>query len=655
MKSIRMEFVREGEDASVLTKGLDYFVVIPGTRPRQFEMPLGQQDLSDRLDELRYHPQVGEELRAAALRKLSEAVTEVLHPPAPPGDGDLLQLDVVTGARELWAVPFEAALAPDGEPLLARRESKVVLTRRIPQDFAEHQPGWPARPRILFAWASPEWAGGAKVEASQHEEALLRALQPWVEPLPGMPMVLGKKESVLTTLKNASLADIEKACRQADEDRKPYTHVHLLAHGIRMEDPIYQSRKRFGIALESDEKKPTEPEALARALRPAREPGAPGWDMPVVVTLAICDGGNATNSIIEAGGVAQELHAAGVPVVVASQLPLTFEGAKVMVGEFYGGWMAGKDVRAALHDARVALYDSRAAAAHDWVSLVAYVRLPEGYGDYLLDVRLTSQMAALETASKHASYLIDNDITDPAQYDQVADRLRERAAFLEALLAEHDAAAHRTRIEVVQENAGQLGSAYKRLAELLSWRAEAEPANRDHWLAESRAALEKARDVYRNGFRRNPSHHWTGVQYLATGAVLSGRLASPAEWYACYVAATAQRDDPKCPEPDRIWALGSIAELVLLAPLADGKVAADEDAVAVLADLRARTENAPGLFRPPNPIEATRRQLLRYVTWWTKANGFFAERDADLAVEAGRLAERLAPAPPPAPDAGPTG
>ena len=53
-----------------------------------------------------------------------------------------------------------------------------------------------------------------------------------------------------------------------------------------------------------------------------------------------------------------------------------------MTRVFYEGWMAVKDVRAILHETRVALREAKE-AGHDWVSMVAYVRLPEGYNDYL--------------------------------------------------------------------------------------------------------------------------------------------------------------------------------------------------------------------------------------------------------------------------------
>lgn len=639
MKSIKMDFVRDGDDNAIFEKGRTYHIVIESSKHSQFRMPLRQEDFLNYLADLRYQEGISERTRKSALRKLSKVVTKILIPTdaaallIPAEDStDMVQLDVVTSARELWALPFEAALAADGKPLLARQPA-VVLTRRAPKAFAERQLQWPSRPRVLFAYASPEWAGGYAVDDSAHKAALLKSLQPWVEPQ--------KEEAVLTVCKEASLADIKQACERAEAEGKPYTHVHLLAHGIQLVNPQRKHLDRFGIALRSEDEMPTMPEELVRVLWPQRAPDWKGRELPVVVTLAICDAANAENSIIKAGGLAQELHSAGVPIVVASQLPLTFNGAEIMTRVFYDGWMAGKDVRNVLYETRVALNED-GESGHDWVSLVAYVRLPEGYNDYLLEIRLKSQLVALETASKHANLLLEKDVRDSAQYAEVRERLLERVRQLEQLLKEHGLTTHKQRKEIMQENAGLLGSAYKRLAELLARQAEAEPARREHWLLESRAAMENARDAYRGGFRHNTSHHWTGVQYLALDAILNGEISNIVDWYACYAAATTQRDHPDSTEDERIWALGSIAELGLLAPLLPReKIVFAEDATVALNLLCQRVAACSDRFPDLSPIHSTRRQMLRYVGWWTKPNGFFERCESDLAEAAQKLANLL--------------
>jgi hypothetical protein len=109
------------------------------------------------------------------------------------------------------------------------------------------------------------------------------------------------------------------------------------------------------------------------------------------------------------------------------------------------------------------------------------------------------------------------------------------------------------------------GTAFKQLAELHSERATAEATGSAKWLEKGRSALERSRQAYSTGFLRNRSHHWSGVQYLALESVLKGSV-SVEHWYACKVAATAdsRRNDTSA----GIWALGSLAELALLPPVA---------------------------------------------------------------------------------------
>jgi hypothetical protein len=64
----------------------------------------------------------------------------------------------------------------------------------------------------------------------------------------------------------------------------------------------------------------------------------------------------------------------------------------------------------------------------------------------------------------------------------------------------------------------------------------------------------------------------------------------------------AQRDDADCQEKDRILALGSIAELGLLAPLASGVVFDPEEARDALTRLCADVRASPNLFPELSPI-----------------------------------------------------
>ncbi len=614
MKSLLIEFHRfKNLDTGILREDDDYLAVAADHPVHQVKMPLDQDPFLDDLKALRY--QVGAEAREAALKRMSEAVTSLLgaHGLKELETGEFpLQLDLVVNAAELAPLPFETVTDAEGQPLLVRKERSVELTRRVRHDFAETAVRWPAKPRILFVWACPP--GVSQVPHEDHEKALRAALKPWM-PSQGATSPGG----ALTVLSNASIDALRKACADSATEDKPFTHVHILAHGY----PVGSDHhRRFGLALQDQSGKliAVSPEDLTQAL-------APLCDKAVVVTLATCDAANNSNTIKKAKSIAHELHESGFPVVLASQLPLTVPGSTVMTARFYEELLAGKDVRVALHEARIALYEGREQTGHDWASLVGYVRLPEGYAEYLQEVRLEAVMASLKITRERSVPLTEDANSDLAELDEIVELLRGHIRTLEAFLPET-----KKGVEAVHlENLGLLGSAQKRLAELFF--ARGKRSSDGEWQPAMREALEKAWDWYRQGYQRNLSHHWCGVQYLSLESVLKGRIANPAYWQAALLAAEIQARD----KPEEIWAHGSLAELYLLAPLA-GQPPNLEAALRSLETLKAQVAQYSGKNR--FPIESTDCQLCRYRDWWTAANGFFPGR-ADLAADAARLSEAL--------------
>ncbi len=638
-----MNFIRSGEDAGMIQKNRPYHVVIESTtdqssQHRQFDMSFSHEELLDLLVCLRYHQEISEQKQQEALEKLSQEATKTLRTPNFTNE-ELVQIDIVTNARELYALPFEAVLDADSAPLLVNQKNPIVLTRRALKPLSEKKTRWPARPRVLFAYASPTWILGSTVPAEKHKEVLLRALQPWVDPLPGVDMVIGNEKSVITTLKEASLDDIKQAIEQGYKDQKPYTHVHLLAHGMIIKDPLRRHRERFGVALDSADRTVTPPEKIVEAILPKTLNQDRESTNPVMVTLAICDGGNQSNTVVEVGSLAQELHQAGVPIVIASQLPLTFPGSTIIAETLYRQWMDGEDIREGLYQARSNLYRAKNTTYHDWVGMVAYVRLPEGYHDYLLDIRLQSQLAALETTSKYANVLLEQSIKETWQYEQVTKRLQTCIDSLTKYLDQYSSeTSSDVKVEIVQETQGLLGSAYKRLSELLFRRAGIEEAEADQRHQEEVEALKNAYQCYKQGFLYNTSHHWNGVQYLALQMVLTGRIEKIGEWYACQVA--AERDlSPDCLVQRQVWARGSLAELDLIASISGNLHYNPEITKNRLAELHELVKKNPNNFSGLNPVLSTHRQFARYANWWNKENGFFNDADSDLSGEAKKLLE----------------
>jgi hypothetical protein len=551
-------------------------------------MPLGQREFEELLYQLRYPKGGAAEAAEAARETLARHACDLLSG-LPACECDLVQLDVVANVSELWAFPFEAALAKLGV-------QPMVLTRRIRGGFSGTAPAWPAKPKVLFLHAATA-SGIPQALIDAHERALRNALEPW------------SKGGTLSQDRYAQHAvfggsDIKRLIGE----EKP-THLHVLAHGKQIKDEVL-SGGPWGLFLGKDP-----------AVRPEEFAGAVtgGGMRPVVVTLATCDAGNVGNPSLGHASLAQDLHRGGVPVVIASQLPLTQSGSVVLAQAFYTPLLCGVDVRCALFQVRQALKDAKE-SGHDWLSLVGYVRLPEGYNDYVLEVGLRAELGMLDAAQVEADRLNREGGSD-SELEAVERRVRDRLRSLEDRRGNASCERPERALPLSGECAGLIASSNKRLAELLFQRKQVEA---------SRAALEAARVAYREAYEQSPLQHWCGVQYLALDGVLTGSVAAP-DWRRVQAAAEFTS---LTKGNDAYWAFGSLAELFLLSPLMGGQKRLDD----ALAALRALKQQAP--VSDPFPLESTRRQLQRYVSWWTRGHGFLAGQP-DLAADAQFLLEQL--------------
>jgi hypothetical protein len=587
-RSELVELLRHGGDIGILRRGDRYLVARANERVREFPMELDEGEFLTRLELLRYARDAAEDERGEALATVTGVVTRMLGLGSPTED---VQVDLVLSAQELLALPFEAATGGDGKPLVLAERPRVEITRRVRGAFRDHAAVWPSKPNVLFVAADPE----QEVPADAHKQALRSSLQPWIEPLKGFPSIVPDERSVLTIVERATLASVREACESSR-----YTHVHILAHGCVIDPGLMQ---KYGVKLYADDGAAAA-EVSADDLVGALSAGS---RLPTIVTLAACDSGNIGSPVIAGSGLAHALHAAGVPVVLGSQFPLTVPGSTLAVESFYATLFVGGDIRDAIHAARRAVYDARDETGHDWMSLVGYVQLPEGYADRLVDAWLEAEFASLKTAQVWADEVARLAVASREPYDRIAERLRSRIASLEqwATLPQNT-----VRKAALDENRGLLGSAYKRLAELLHSRASiGDEAER--WESESRRALQQSRDWYGSAYAENLSAHWLGAQQLALEAVLDGQIAEPWKWDAALAAA-----ETAGVYEDEYWSCGSRAELHLLAPYA-GRDQQLGSVVDALHDLKARG----GLY--PAAIESTVRQLARYLTWWTSGKGFF--------------------------------
>lgn len=558
---------------------------------------MDHEDFLRAMQQLRY---VGSsERRVETSRQHLAAEARRFLPVVCPRPGELLQVDVVTNAAELWAIPFEACF--DGTSWLEDGGKGVVVTRRIRGEFSSQRTLWPTTPKILFAHA-PAADDLDPCLIAEHASVLRAALIPWAGPRPD------EKHLVIRTID--SVAALEDAARDVRA-----TFVHILAHGARAHpDPDLPQKEQWGLRLGP----PNEAGALPNDIAAALTAGP----LPYVVTVAACDSGNQVDPVFAPASVVQELHRRGVPVVVGSQLPLTKAGSSVLAGAFYEPLCCGQDVRVALHAARVAL--KRASdTGHDWLSLVGYVRLPpEGYGDHLIEVALRAELGMLRGLQAR----IDETLRDPAasesQFDGLEALVRARRRSLQQ---RRDQLGNRK--DLLDESRGLEASACKRLAEFLFHRGQRFATDREARWQASRAALDESRSLYSEAYAANLHNHWLGVQELSLEAALNGRVSREADLAMVRRAAELARD-ARVPEgwDADYWSSGTLIELALLDSMTgNGKLDEASQACTVFLDrVRAALlrDRKSALFA----LDSTCRQLRRYVDWWTTAHGFFPTR-----------------------------
>jgi hypothetical protein len=486
---------------------------------------------------------------------------------------------MILSASELALLPLEMARSAPGMPgsgqhLSLQDETPVVMTREI-RRVPDKRLAWPDRPRILFIASS----AAGKVPLDAHSLALRQLIEPWMRYEAG-PGGRAQVEQHLTILPQADVRQITEMLRKGS-----YTHVHILAHGVPFE---YAGDERYGIALH-DPKDPAksdiiEGSRLASLLHTCR---------PAVVTLATCQGAAGGSVVGPGGSVAHALHQAGVPLVVASQFPLTFTASVVMVQVLYEGLLYGQDPRVLVQKLRYAL-KAQVSGFHDWASLVAYAALPEDLDRQLFGVQLGRLRQQVNAAMSMADQALYSGEPLPAQVD-----FGERMAAVRKRLLEMAAEDGTQREELF----GLLASLEKREAQVrIGWK---EP------IGGIEKILRRSRNYYWEAYKANHSSSWALVQYLVLDSLLSRRRKTRFrhdQWAAARFL--AERDLRSSRADVRTWALGSLIELHLLALLEEPSSLIPVPAtVRERASRYARELNESGVVRE---IYTTRYQIFRY-------------------------------------------
>ena len=259
--------------------------------------------------------------------------------------------------------------------------------------------------------------------------------------------------------------------------------------------------ERYGVALH-DERGGLDcvsSQRLRDALCPVHSDGR-GVFPPTMLVMLMCHGGAQGDVILPIGSVAHELHAAGIPWVLASQFPLSMEGSVTISDRLFPSLFLGDDPRLVLHSVRQSL---RARGGHhDWASLVAYASIPS---DFARQVQLSRRRAA-DLACSVLFNVIDNEnqslmqaqsagaapvglsIEQRAAYEQLVDGYFQRIRDTQPREDTPETAADRAEVF------GMLGGIERNRAFLLDTPALGSSPVRD--LRKLRQRLDRARNFY---------------------------------------------------------------------------------------------------------------------------------------------------------------
>lgn len=641
-RTVTVELLRAGPPHNQLLSPLTPYLGICGeSGAGVVHLPYEQYKFDRRLRELRYDDESGTEedlaRRLEVLRDTGVEMARVLG--AVPGltgalrqEGAeaLLHLRLVISASELALLPWELARVP-GEAAIPS-ESWLLLQGLVPVSLTRHirsvptaSVRWPTRLRLLVVTGDPE-----ELPYEEHLDALQEALAPW------LPKARRREDGSriwpagTEILTNATVRGIEQACGDAREQRQPFTHVHVLAHGAEDDGAAGTS---FGLRL-ADEEGGFEVVSGERFASAVAGSGSGAGACPAVVTLAACDSANQGEVKTPGSSFAHVLHQAGIPLVAASQFPLSMDGSVALVERLYRGLAWGEHPVALLHRIRTELHSRFTRRSHDWASLVVYEALPADLDRQLEEVVYARTKAALDVALDELEKMVERDgRLAPETLSELAGRVEQAQARLPVAGP------------YAMECTGLRAAASKRRAQAehqLARHPEIGPVLAAAHLARSHALLGGALRDYReatSGFlvctgdvmHRKATLHWVLVQAVSLAAVLGDDLDGLAEehWAAARLAAERYLDHREVEE--RVWAHGSLAELWLLRTAAADpaeRAAAAERARRHATDLARLTSDH---LRDDFPIGSTRRQFDRYVEWWGGAGlaAHLAERGVE--------------------------
>lgn len=617
IRTVTVELLRAGPRHNQLLSPITRYLGVCGdSQAGVVTLPYQHADFETQLADLRYEIASDDRRRRQrVLERTGRELAEILGQ-IPGVDkvvsgtrDDLTHLRLVYSASELALLPFElskvpakSGVSPEGW-LALQTQAPVCITRHV-RSVAVGEFRWPRKPRILFVT-------GPDVPEQEHVRALHDAIEPWLAPNAAEDEGpdAGTVGEWLTVLSGATLEQVIEACA-----RHAYSHVHILAHGAinYSEDDVEDDRQAcvYGVSLKDGV---VSGRRLAGALQQMIDGKV---HRPAVVTLATCNSAEQTVDVrAPDASVAHDLHASGIPIVVASQFPLSADGSEPFAREFYADQMRGTHIVESLFSIRNHLHTEFAQNFHDWASLVVYEALPADYAEQLETAHYyQSRLAHYRALDRIEIKTLDPTPPDAKLHaDLVADVERATACL-------PGSGAYLT------DCVGLRAACDKRLAEVafrFAVSGKIPAARRKKLLAESYRRLERAANVYREATRsllassddkvhRKATLHWVLGQVLSLEVILGRQIDERALGTARFAAET----DLDSPDPGtRAWAEISLIELGILHLTAPDLSVDDRERVAdnIVRSARRVLELAG---EGSEPVVSTCRQITRYVRWW---------------------------------------
>ena len=617
IRTVTVELLRAGPRHNQLISPLTQYLGVCGNAPAgQVTLPYEHGDLEQRLQELCYGvvdehdptrrskilDRIGREV--AEILSLIPGISGVLNPEEERAQ-TLTHLRIVLSASELALLPFEASKVPTGAGsaavwLALQARMPVCITRHIRSVSAEGIL-WPNEPRVLFV-------AGPDTPIKEHRDALLKAMAPW-------QAADGSLDHRLVILEQATLKAVVDKLSDAAQDGKPFTHVHILAHGAPLVDEDRYSQ--VGLVLHGEGV--ITGRRLATALTSL---GDQGVSRPVVVTLASCDSGKVSDVRAMDASVAHDLHDQGIPLVVASQFPLTVEGSVPFVERFYQGQLWGEHPLISLYHVRLLLHSLMSPDTHDWASLVVYEAFPSNLSGQLDELCYWQARRAQEGALKRLEALVEQGGGTPSMaMPGIQERYAAGIKDVEAMTARLP-----RRGPYALECSGLRAAAHKRIAQVafkIALATDAGKGEADKLLSECQYRLYAARAGYWRAtksflgpssepVRRKANLHWLLGQVLSLDVVL-GRPLDAAYLTAARLAAEIDLESPH--EEERAWAYVSLAEFALL-ELTDASMSTADRARHAEASVANASRVVELLGRNSEHAFTTARQFERYLDWW---------------------------------------